>query len=77
MRKSTGVVAWLLLSAFFAPVLAEENSNFSQVYDSQTFNNIGLLSLNINKSDQSGQWRGLLVYPAENESGFGVDFNIS
>lgn len=77
MRKSTGVVAWLLLSAFFAPVLAEENSNFSQVYDSQTFNNIGLLSLNINKSDQSGQWRGLLVYPAENESGFEVDFNIS
>jgi len=77
MRKRIGVIAWLLLSAFFAPVFAEENSNFSQVYDSQTFNT-GKLNLNINKSiGINEKWQGMMTYPAENQSGQAVDFNIS
>jgi len=77
MRKRIGVIAWLLLSAFFAPVFAEENSNFSQVYDSQTFNT-GKLNLNINKSiGINEKWQGVMTYPAENQSGQAVDFNIS
>ena len=77
MRKRIGVIAWLLLSAFFAPVFAEESSNFSQVYDSQTFNT-GKLNLNINKSvGINEKWQGIMTYPAENQSGQEVDFNIS
>ncbi|HIF16571.1 MAG TPA: hypothetical protein EYQ85_04905 [Candidatus Poseidoniales archaeon] len=77
MRKRIGVIAWLLLSAFFAPVFAEENSNFSQVFDSQTFN-AGKLNLNINKSvGINEKWQGIMTYPAENQSGQAVDFNIS
>ena len=78
MRKSIGVMAWLFLSAFFAPVFAEENSTFSQVYDSQTFNT-GKLNLNINKSvgNDDDKWQGIMTYPAENQSGQAVDFNIS
>ena len=76
MRKRIGVIAWLLLSAFFAPVFAEENSTFSQVYDSQTFNT-GKLNLNIDKSVGINKWQGMMTYPAENQSGQAVDFNIS
>lgn len=76
MRKRIGVIAWLLLSAFFAPVFAEENSIFSQVYDSQTFNT-GKLNLNIDKSVGINKWQGMMTYPAENQSGQAVDFNIS
>ena len=77
MRKRIGVIAWLFVSAFFAPVLAEESSNFSQVSDPQTYNT-GKLNLNINKSDGINEkWQGIMTYPAENQSGQAVDFNIS